>query len=200
MRRHRYRERGSALLVAAAFTTILLMVAAGLIYYATRSRLRAISVSRGTSRISCADSGLQLARAYYGRNYSLWNTTFLPNNTIYNAPNSIATNATARANLIGTHPELFADLDGDGIVDVYLYVHDNLDEFLPNLNNMSRDNDLTVIVGAICISPTLMPRNENGQSANPMMAEALLSYNPTGTYGSQGYNGASGTGNLNSEN
>jgi hypothetical protein len=200
MKRLRRGERGSALLTAAALTTVLLMVAAGLIYYATQSRLRAISVSRGTSRVSCAESGLQLARAYYGRNYSLWNTTFLPNYGTYNAANTIAVDATARANLIASHPELFADLDGDGLPDVYLYVRDNVDEFLPNLNNLLRDNDLTVIVGAMCISQTLLPRGENGQQANPMMAEGLLSYNPTGTYGSQGYHGASGSGNLNSQN
>lgn len=200
MKRLRRGERGSALLTAAALTTVLLMVAAGLIYYATQSRLRAISVSRGTSRVSCAESGLQLARAYYGRNYSLWNTTFLPNYATYNAASTIALDATAKANLIAAHPELFADLDGDGLPDVYLYVRDNVDEFLPNLNNLYRDNDLNVIVGAMCISQTLLPRGENGRQANPMMAEGLLSYNPSGMYGSQGYHGASGSGNLNSGN
>ncbi len=98
------------------------------------------------------------------------------------------------------NPQLFADIDGDGQPDVYLYVHDNYDEFWPNPNNVSRDNDLNVIVGSLCVSSTLLPRAENGQSASPMIAEALLSYNPTGSYGSQGYQGASGSGNLNSEN
>lgn len=198
MRTRRDRERGSALLTAAAMTTVLMLVLVGLIHYASRSKFRAIAVSRSVSRISCADSGLQLARAYYGRNNPLWNTTFLPNPAIYNAANSIAADATARANLITAHPELFADLDGDGNPDVYLYVRDNMDEFLPNPNNLSRDNDLTVIVGAMCISSTLLPRTEDGRTADPIMAEGLLSFNPTGSYGSQGYHGASGSGNLNS--
>ncbi len=198
MRINRERERGSALLTAAALTTVLMMVLAGMIYYASRSRLRAISVSRHVSRISCADSGLQLARAYFGRNNALWNTTFLPNPGVYNAANAMATDATARASLITTHPELFADLDGDGRADVYLYVRDNIDEFLPNPNNLSRDNDLNVVVGAICVSSTLLPRTEDGRSADPIMAEGLLSFNPNGSYGSQGYHGASGSGNLNS--
>ncbi|HME91752.1 MAG TPA: hypothetical protein VKE49_10030 [Myxococcaceae bacterium] len=198
MRKKRERERGSALLTAAALSTVLMLVLAGLVYYASRSRLRAISVSRGVSRISCADSGLQLARAYFGRNNALWNTTFLPNPAVYNAANAIATDATARANLINTHPELFADLDGDGLADVYLYVRDNMDEFLPNPNNLSRDNDLNVIIGAMCTSSTLLPRTEDGRLADPILAEGLLSFNPTGSYGSQGYHGASGSGNLNS--
>jgi len=198
MRTKRNRERGSALLTAVAMSIVLMMVLAGMIYYASRSRLRAISVSRSVSRIACADSGLQLARAYFGRNNALWNTTFLPNPGVYNAASTIATDATARANLITAHPELFADIDGDGNADVYLYVRDNMDEFLPNANNLSRDNDLTVIVGAMCISSTLVPRNEDGRSADPIMVEGLLSFNPTGSYGSQGYHGASGSGNLNS--
>src|SRR5712692_6972434 len=164
MRMHRYRERGSALLVAAAFTTILLMVAAGLIYYATRSRLRAISVSRGTSRISCADSGLQLAKAYYGRNYSMWNTTFLPAPAIYHALDK-ARDPALRVALLASNPELFADLDGDGRPDVYIYVRDNYDELEPVANNPTRDNDLNVIVGAMCISTTLTPRREDGLTA-----------------------------------
>jgi hypothetical protein len=181
MSRKRARERGSALLTAAAMTIVLMLVLVGLVYYASRSRLRAITVSRSVSRISCADSGLQLARAYFGRNNALWNTTFLPNPNVYDGANAIAADATARANLISTHPELFADLDGDGLADVYLYVRDNVDEFLPNPNNLSRDNDLNVIIGAICISSTLVPRTEDGRQANAMMAEGLLSFNPTGS-------------------
>ena len=191
----RSRQRGSALLTAAVLTTVLLLVVANLFYYASRSRSRAITVARSTSRISCAESGLQLARAYYGRNYTLWNVTFLPNPAVYNATVTTAMTAAFQA----ANPQLFADIDGDGLPDVYLYVKDNYDEFWPNPNNVNRDNDLNVIVGSLCISSTLLPRDENGRSS-PMIAEALLSYNPTGSYGSQGYQGASGSGNLNSEN
>jgi len=199
MRGNRRHERGSALLTAAALTIVLLVVVAGVIYYATQSRLRAITVSRGVARVSCAESGLQLARAYYGRNYFLWNTTFLPNDNIYYALNA-ARDPLTRAPLLGAHPELFADLDGDGQPDVYIYIRDNADELQPVANEPKRDNDLNVIVGAMCISPKLTPRREDGQlSPTPMLAEALLSYNPGGNYGAQGYHGASGSGNLNSE-
>lgn len=192
----RSNQRGSALLTAAALTTVLLLVVAGLMYYASRSRSRAVAISRGSSRIFCAESGLQLARAYYGRNYAFWNSTFLPNPGVYN----VSVN-TARTSIFQTaNPQLFADLDGDGLPDVYLFIHDNYDEFLPNLNNPNRDNDLNVIVGAACVSSTLLPRAETGYLASAVISEGLLSYNPTGNYGSQGYQGASGSGNLNSEN
>jgi len=199
MRANRSNQRGSALLTAAALTIVLLVVVAGVIYYATQSRLRAITVSRGVARISCTESGLQVSRAYFGRNYSLWNSKFLPNPGVYNAL-ATARDPLLRPPLMASNPELFADLDGDGKPDVYIYVRDNADELQPVANNPSRDNDLNVIVGAMCISETLTPRHDNGQiSKQPMLAEALLSYNPNGNYGSQGYHGASGSGNLNSE-
>lgn len=199
MRPNRSNQRGSALLTAAALTIVLLVVVAGVIYYATQSRLRAISVSRGVARISCTESGLQVARAYYGRNYSLWNSRFLLNPGVYNAL-ATARDPLLRPPLVASNPELFADLDGDGKPDVYIYVRDNADELQPVPNNQFRDNDLNVIVGAMCISETLIPRRDDGQiSPQPMLAEALLSYNPNGNYGAQGYHGASGSGNLNSE-
>jgi hypothetical protein len=190
----------------------MLLVVAGLMYYASRSRSRAVTISRGNSRVACAESGLQLARAYYGRNYPLWNSTFLPNPAVYNATVSTARTAAFQ----NANPQLFADLDGDGQPDVYLFIHDNVDEFLPNVNNPNRDNDLNVIVGAACVSGTLMPRVDAANLASavvaldggysgyipmssPMISEGLLSYNPAGSYASQGYQGASGSGNLNSD-
>jgi len=189
-------QRGSALLTAAALTTVLLVVVAGLMYYASRSRDRAVAISRANSRLSCAESGLQLARAYYGRNYAFWNSTFLPNPAVYNVSVSMARTTTFQT----ANPQLFADLDGDGQPDVYLFIHDNYDEFWPNANNPNRDNDLNVIVGAACVSSTLLPRADNGYLASTIISEGLLSYNPTGSYGSQGYHSGSGSGNLNSEN
>lgn len=196
---HRSQERGSALLTAAALTIVLLAVVAGVLYYANQSRFRAITIARSVARVSCTDSGLQIAKAYYGRNYALWNSQFLPNPNIYNAL-STARDPALRGPLLVSNPELFADLDGDGQPDVYIYVRDNYDELLPVPNNPLRDNDLNVIVGAMCISSTLLPRREDGRVApSPMLVEALLSFNPNGNYGSQGYHGTSGSGNLNSE-
>src|SRR5260370_38368336 len=113
-----YKQRGSALLAAGALAPVLLLVVAGLMYYASRSRSRAVAISRGSSRISCAESGLQLARAYYGRNYGFWNSTFLPNPAVYNATVSTA-RTTAFQN---ASPRLFADVDGDEQPHVLSYV------------------------------------------------------------------------------
>ena len=184
------KQRGSALLTAAALTAVMLLVVAGLMYYASRSRSRAVTISRGNSRIACAESGLQLARAYYGRNYPLWNSTFLPNPAVYNATVSTARTAAFQA----ANPQLFADLDGDGQPDVYLFIHDNVDvsgTLLPRVDAASLASVAIALDGG---TGGYIPMS------SAIISEGLLSYNPAGSYGSQGYQGASGSGNLNSGN
>jgi hypothetical protein len=101
--------------------------------------------------------------------------------------------------LASTHPELFLDLDADGRRDVYVFVRDNQDELPPATPEPTKDNDQSVIVGAVCISNTMQPRREDGTiDTDALMMESLLSFNQTGsTYQSQAGARASGTGNLN---
>jgi hypothetical protein len=199
------RDRGSALLTTMLIGGVMLMFVAGLMLYASQQRSRAIASARGMTRLSCAEAGLQLARNFFGRNVPQWNT-FLSNPSTYDpvAASWITTAGLSPANprssaLQLAHPELFADLDGDGSPDVYIYVRDNADELPPAVNNPMRDNDLTVIVGAVCISSTMLPRLGNGQQDPTLIqVEGLLGYSVAGdTYQGQGFGGASGTGNLN---
>lgn len=204
---------GSALLTVLILMGILTAMVASVLLYANHQRLRAVSMTRAQSRQSCAEAGLQFARAYFGRNSycggacSNWET-YLKTPSVYNpVPASwrVANEALALQASIKTtafqalHPELFTDLDNDGKNDVYIYVRDNDDELLPAVNNPLKDNDQNVIVGTICISTTLVPRREDGlPDPDSLVLEAMLSFNSPGTlYYAQAAAGASGDGNAN---
>ena len=110
----------------------------------------------------------------------------------------LAASNPSSAALRAAHPELFYDLDGDGAPDVYIYIRDNQDEPYGVADNYQRDNDQNVIVGAVCISSTMVPRLENGAlSTAQLHAESLLSYDlPGKTYTGQA-GGATANGNIN---
>jgi hypothetical protein len=174
--------RGSTLLVVLILVTVLMGLVAGVLTYANKERGRAVAGSRSGLRQSCAESGLQLARSYFGRNFKNWNT-YLSNPSSYDPVRSAYNTAPANPRLPAlrqAHPELFADLDGDGNdkPDVYIYIRDNDDEPAPLPPEGNRDNDHNVVVGAICISSTMQPRAGDTSTSEPMLAnEGLLSYN-----------------------
>jgi type II secretory pathway pseudopilin PulG len=97
------------------------------------------------------------------------------------AINDILTNAPAAYNTRA----LFIDIDGDttlsatGDADVYVYMRDDADESAPAPQNFQHDSNQTIIVGAVCISPTMQPRlpNQAGvptQTTDPLILEANL--------------------------
>jgi hypothetical protein len=206
MRQRRRGERGAAMLVIMSLSAALLLMVAGLLTFTQTSRTRAIQQSRTPSRFGCAESGLQLAKAYFSANFLSWNT-YLKDPAAYNpvtaswmpgcavkcssiGPAKPLTctpgDCTLNATLANAHPELFYDLDADGKPDVYIYVRDNQDELPPiAVDDPTSDNDQNVIVGAICISPTLVPRTADGRvDRERLQIEAILSYNaPDYTYG-----------------
>ncbi|NOK37781.1 hypothetical protein HMI49_31740 [Corallococcus exercitus] len=197
--------RGATLLLVVLLVTVLLGLVAGVMAYASSERTRAVTSSRTGQRQGCAESGLQLARAYFGRNFPLWNT-FLSAPSIYD-PIASPTNpspanprtAAGRAAIKAVNPALFADLDGDGKDDVYLYVRDNEDEFKPLPPEWNRDNDQNVVVGALCISETLIPRRGDTHQLDPnaLAVEGLLKSSSGGEVYSAQAGGGTGSGNLN---
>ncbi len=172
--------RGSTLLVVIILVTVLLGLVATIMLYAGKERIRAVATGRGGQRQSCAESGLQLARSYFGRNFKQWDT-FLSAPSQYDPVRSSYNTTPANPKnpaLQTARPELFADVDGDGAADVYLYIRDNADERFPlTMQEWNRDNDQNVVVGAVCISSTLTPRNPDGTPVATMLAqEGLLKY------------------------
>lgn len=201
-------ERGTALLTAVILMAVLLFAVASLLSYAGRVHREAIRAARRQNRLSCAEAGLQLARRYYAANYSQWNT-FFANPQIYNpvpaawmtaaglSPASPGTVGQA-GNPLNNQPQLFADLDGDHQADVYIYLRDNQDELPPATDDWQRDNDGAAIVGAVCISKTMVPRLEDGQvDPSQLTSEALLIVNDVPARYRMGYGCGNGDGNLN---
>jgi hypothetical protein len=193
------RQRGSSLLTVMSLLAVIVGLSAGLMYFVGEVRVRAINEARRIPRNYCSETGLQLARTYFGNNFQFWDqpgipgAPFLANPGIYNPVvttyNLKATAANPQndpagfraagwvAFTSGAHPELFADLDGDGKPDVYLYIRDDADE--PNgPENWTYDSNFQVYVGAVCISSTLVPRRLDG-SVDPqaLTSEAILGYN-----------------------
>lgn len=202
------------MIAALMLTAMLAIIAIAVLAVAAADRRRAVRHTRAEVRESCAYSGLTYARSYFGNNFANWNT-FLANPTQFNPMNLPATTPAwggAKANLstaasialIRTaQPNLFMDLDNDGLSDVYIFIRDNADEFAPAVPNFQRDNDQNVIVGAVCISTTMQPRREKNVTwagysdidADRMVVESMLSVNTTNTNSS----GASTDGNFNNQ-
>jgi len=180
-------RQGSALLTVVILTAVILSVSLALLAYTGKERNRAINLARAVPRNYCAETGLQLARTYFGKHYP-WDTYLadpadydpVPANWMaVHAP--VLTPATPYfdgGGLATAHPELFADLDGDGNYDVYIYIRNNNEEPA----SPERDNDLQVIVGAVCISSTLSPRLPNGRlDSSELSTQGLLAYTGAGS-------------------
>ena len=199
-------QRGSTLLTAMVMVTVVLGMLAGILSYAMAQRQFAANYARNTDMMTCAESGLQLARTYYARNFINWNN-YLSQPNIYN-PIQMATfnnpsstppgpaDISLTSPLRLSNPELFIDVDGDNQPDVFIYIRDNQDELPPAADNPLRDNDQNVIVGAICISTTMGPHAGQGRTTDPLQLEGILSYNFAGPQCTQAYCG-NGAGNMN---
>jgi type II secretory pathway pseudopilin PulG len=199
-------QHGSSLISVMVMVAVILVLLASLLSYAVSQRAAAIKHARGANQLTCAESGIQLARTYFARNFLNWNTylgqpnIYNPIQTSWNNPSSTPpgpANFGPGSPLRTSNPELFIDVDGDNLPDVYIYIRDNQDEFPPAVDNPLRDNDQNVIVGAICISTTMAPSVAPGQTTPPpMQIESILSYNVGGPQCTQAYCG-NGAGNMN---
>ncbi|MBL8912314.1 MAG: hypothetical protein JNM17_16605 [Archangium sp.] len=181
------------MLAAIMVMMLLAIISIAVLTSAGASRRRAIRHTRAEVRENCAYAGLNYARNFFGNNFANWNTYF-STPTVYNpmrqngAVGALATavgydpyNTTARATAKAGNPNLFVDLDSDGNDDVILFIRDNYDEYppLPQVPaNYNVDNDQNAIIGALCISTTMQPRNEDGTvNTDGLLVESLLQVN-----------------------
>ena len=196
-------ERGSAVLTTVVMIAVIMGVVTAIMAYANAERLRTISISRKTLRLSCAESGLQFAKAYFGRQFSEWNAILAQpgiydpiysSHHQYDPMGSLPPDFTDPS-FQSAYPQLFADLDADSVPDIYIYSRDNQDEFSPAFMDPLRDNDQNLIVGAACFSKTLRPRGEQLTNQS-LTAEGLLSHNSS-VQGCSQFGCGDGSGNLN---
>lgn len=197
------------MLAVLMFMALLAVIAITVLSFSAADRRRAVRFTRAEVRETCAQSGLNYARIYFASRFADWPTFFsqpqfynpvtLPTDSVpaFSGPQvpSNPYSPTLRA----SHPELFLDLDGDTRADVYVFIRDNRDEFLPASPNFQLDNDNNAIVGAVCISQTMQPRREdNTIDADSVVYESLVSViRPDCGPGSQALGGSTGTGNQN---
>lgn len=156
--------RGAALLLAIILMAILAIVGTAILQSAGRDRIAAARLGAQGTALSCAESGLQFARRYYGCSYKTSNN--------WNDFLSGARPATATGNLDGSTPGEDFEIsirDDDEPAEV-----DASGAARPNDPN--RDNNMTVVVEARCIAPGYSV-DENGQRATKVV-RALLTYVP----------------------
>jgi hypothetical protein len=193
--------RGSALLTVVMLSAILLMMVIALLSYSSQVRQRQIQASRTLTAHSAGESGLLLARTFFSSSAQPW-SYYLQRPEFHN-PVGWSAAPGRKSNpkepaLLASNPELFADLDGDGRMDVYIYCRDNADEPLGIADDPTKDVDQRIVVGAAVISETLVPRRQDGTIDPDLWSvEALLSADSNG--GGCGYfgKGCSATGNEN---
>jgi hypothetical protein len=167
------RERGGAtlllILVLLAFSAL---VGALAVRGASGDLQMAASQRANRSSLYCAEAGLNAARPILASAYGQWNSIF----------------ATGKATGI-TYP-VTGDLDGDGQIDYSVTIADNIDEAV---NNPLVDSDLTAVITAVCVSPTL-----SGGASNRTLAQIISYTGQLGTdYRFQAGHSSSHSGNAN---
>src|SRR5688572_10505034 len=132
-RRHRRRERGSAMLITLVIVAALLAGGSVLVSMQLSSN-RATDLTRsGLAALHCAEGGLAEAHAAVAVNSTDWDA-WLGTGTEPTWLNSI------------DH-----DLDNDGAADFIITLKDNDDEIAPTANNASDDIDSRVWIISTCL-------------------------------------------------
>jgi hypothetical protein len=192
----RIERRGFAMLAVVMLMALMAIIVIAVLSMSAADRRRAVRHTRAEVREGCVSAGLSYARSYFANRWfqdpNSWNL-FLNDPASYNPMNlqgpaaawGAATKApldspAGLATLKAAHPELFLDFDADGAADAYIFIRDNYDEFPPAAVNFRQDNDQNAIVGAMCISNTMVPKREdNTLDSDRMLIESLLSVNNT---------------------
>ncbi len=183
LRRRALRPAGSALIFALAIILALAVVGVALIRIAGGDRISAGQLGAKDRGLACAEAGLQYARRFYGSTYDTsnqWNTyltrpttgtpsfRYDPNandptpdskpdlSSCRTSPSSCPVPIQALGYSDGNvqHLDPGADIDGDGVPDFWVSVHDDDDEQpIGHPNNPSHDNNETIIIRSECINP-----------------------------------------------
>ena len=158
MKRRHPRDGGMALLVALAVVVLLAAVVAAAIGWSKNDRLNAGKAVHNLTVQDLSESTLQYGKSFFAQNYAAWNTY-------------LAYFVTARtvAQVKTDHPELMASLPAGTGFDCFTYAKDDVDELPPAANNPNVDNNLRILVGAVCVQ-------QNGTLQSELIAP--LEFNP----------------------
>jgi len=193
--RFRRTARGMALLPIILLVAALTVVAAFAIKVSGTERMEAGKAVHNVSMQTMADTTLQYGRNFFAARYQQWGTylDYFVKNPVQLA--SRTNMAAYVAKLRIDRPELFIVLPpylADNF-DCFTYAQDNVDEYVPVINNPSVDNDLLIYVGAVCAQKSQGGSTESNQVIAELTAPLL--YSPTANIiqsqasgGSQGNN------------
>jgi hypothetical protein len=180
---HARRDRGMALIVALSVVVLLAAVVATAVGWAKNDRLHAGKIIHNMTVQDVTESTLQYGRAFFAQppTYAKWNT-YLAYFVTTKTFTQIQTD----------HPELIPSLPAGAGFDCFTYARDDVDELPPAAVNTSTDNNLRILVGAVC-------KQQGGTLQSELVG--LLEYNPAASSncssqfssGTQGNNNCSGT-------
>lgn len=161
-RRRTAHDRGMALLIALAVVVLLAAVVATAVGWSKNDRLNAGKAIHNLTVQDVTESTLQYGRAFFAQpaNYTKWNTYlayFVTTKTF--------------AQVQTDHPELIPTFPAGTPFNCFTYARDDYDELPPAANNTSVDNNLRVLVGAVCTAQVGTLQSE---------LTGVLEYNPTG--------------------
>ena len=173
------RPRGMAMVVVLSMVVVLGAIVAFAIILSGSERRNTGKLVHNMTLQAATEATLQYGRNFYANNYgsagTKWNmylTYFVDTPLLFDTPANIAITI---AHLQG---DTFSDASPVNVVinpntpsgtTCYTYIHDNVDELPPLVNNPRRDNDLLVFVGAFCIQVG----GGNTQKNNPLTAELV---------------------------
>ena len=164
-------ERGSVMIIVVTMITAL-MLGAGVALYLQIADTRGAGLIRASrASLFCAEAGLAASRPTIGANYTLWGDML----------------DTDASNDPGWYP-MKGDIDGDGADDYEVVIRDNDDEFLPEVLDPYRDNDLKIFVISRCTKYPDTPRE---------VLELVIYSGGGSVYRNQSGQGSGNTGNAN---
>ncbi|BDG09039.1 hypothetical protein [Anaeromyxobacter paludicola] len=195
------RATGAAILFVMALVLAITFLGIALVKIAGSDRIAAAQMGFKDRGLACAEAGIQYGRRFYGSTYEVshsWNDYLVAPTTSqpgyrYDDPkpnmkdtcNPMTVSCLVPKQTLGysdgTHLDPGSDLDGDGVPDFWVSVHDDDDERpLGISDNPARDNNETIILRSECINPRFQVNGQN------VVIESVLTH----VQGSSGYGAA----------
>lgn len=206
-------QRGMAMVVVLSMVVVLGAIVAFAIIVSGQEARNTGRLVHNMTLQEQTEATLQFGRNYFANNYGVngatWNmylAYFVANPVILTATPPTTTSAQIASALAKLRTAVLTLPDGTTIsgavlinpntsagTTCYIYCHDNVDELPPKANDPTKDNDLLIYVGAVCVQQI----QGGNTGSEPLVAEivAPLLFNPS-QYANQAAGGTQGLNNA----